>query len=98
MAKRMRKGVKKGISIGIRIASIGKNEFERELKKVLSGRKIDRQRARKILGALLREARTSKKHFEAFAKSEARRVANKLKPLMKEAAKKAKKKPRRRKR
>lgn len=88
--KKARKGAKKAISIGIKIAKIGKNEFEREFKKVLKGKSMDKKRAKKILGAILREARISAKNFAAFARQESTRVGKKIKPLMNQAAKRAK--------
>lgn len=90
MAKRIRKKIRKGISLGIKVVKVGTHEFERGLKKALSGKKIDKKYARKILSAMLREAKISSRNFAAFAKQETKRVSNKLKPMMKKAVKKAK--------
>jgi len=90
MARRMRRA----FSLGMRLASIGRKEIEKEMKRAYGMKRMNGKRARKVLSALLREASISGRHFEAFAKQEAGRIAKKVKPLMKEAAKKAYRKAR----
>ena len=85
---------KKAFSIGIKLAKIGKRELEKELSRVYKMKKIDSRRAKQVLSAVLREAAVSGRHFEAFARQEAGRIAKKVEPMLKEAAKKAYKKAR----
>jgi len=90
MARKMRKA----FSIGIKLAKIGKRELEKELSRVYKMKKIDSRRAKQVLSAVLREAAVSSRHFEAFARQEAGRIAKKVSPLVKRAAKDAYKKAR----
>ncbi len=90
----MARRIRKAFSIGIKLARIGERELEKELRRAYKMKNVDGKHAKKVLSAVLREAAISGRHFEAFARQEAGRIAKKVKPMMKEAAKKAYKKAR----
>jgi DNA-directed RNA polymerase subunit F len=85
---------KRAFSFGMKLAKIGASKLEKEIMRVYKIKKIDKRKAKQIFSAVLKEAKVSGRHFEAFAQQEAERISKKVKPMMKEVARKAYKKAR----
>jgi polyhydroxyalkanoate synthesis regulator phasin len=85
----MLKNIKKGIYLGVGIASIAKKEVDKHVNMLVREGQLKTDGARKIVNAVVREAKKEGKKIESFVMAEIKKEVKKVAPLAKKELKKA---------
>jgi polyhydroxyalkanoate synthesis regulator phasin len=84
--------IKKGIFLSVGLASLVKKEADKHINSLVKSGKIKTDGAKKIVNAVVLEAKKEGKNIENFLFSEIKKEAEKVKPIVKSRVKKAIKK------
>ncbi len=82
--------LKRILKLGIEIASITKEEAEKEIKKLVKSKKISTKQGKALVKKMLEEAEKQRKHLKSLekeGKAVAKRVIKKVKPIVKKEGK-----------